>query len=287
MAWEWLSAPLGNGREPRHTPPLRLAGWTMCGIAWFASLAHAEVPLSGALEQGGIAIGQARPDSAVTLGERSVRVAADGRFVLGFGRDAPARLILTVDGVAQTIAIRKRDWQIQRIDGLPPDKVTPDPKVMERIRTEAKLVAERRDRDTPRPSFLTGFAAPAAGRISGVFGSQRILNGEPRSPHSGTDIAAPAGTPVQAAADGLVSLAAPDLYFTGMTVMLDHGHGLSSVYAHLSAITVSEGQAVRRGETIGKVGATGRATGPHLHWGMSWFDQRLDPEVVIQTFGAP
>lgn len=251
-----------------------------------AGPARADVPLSGALEQGGIAIGQAVPGARVTLDGRPVRVAGDGRFVLGFGRDAPARLVLVVDGHDQPLTLARRDWPVQRIDGLPPAKVTPDAKAMERIRAEARLIAERRDRDSASAGFLGGFAAPADGAVSGVFGSQRILNGEPRAPHSGTDIAAPAGAPVRAACDGVVSLAQPDLYFTGMTVMVDHGHGLSSVYAHLSAITVAEGQMVRRGDTIGKVGASGRATGPHLHWGVSWFDQRLDPETVLRTIPA-
>ena len=254
-------------------------------VLLFAPPALADVPLSGALEQGGIALGRTVPGAAVTLGGRSVRVDGDGRFVLGFGRDAPARLTLVVDGQDQTLTIARRDWPVQRVDGLPQAKVTPDAKALERIRTEAKLIAERRDRDSATAWFLGGFAAPADGVVSGVFGSQRILNGEPRAPHSGTDIAAPAGAPVRAAADGAVSLAHHDLYFTGMTVMIDHGHGLSSVYAHLSAVTVAEGRMVRRGDVIGRVGATGRATGPHLHWGISWFDQKLDPETVIRTLG--
>lgn len=269
------------------SPALPGARATAVAIMLATAPALADIPLSGALQQGGLAVGRAAPGSIVSLDGRPVRVAADGRFVLGFGRDAPPRLTLVVDGKAQNLAIARRDWAVQRIDGLPKDKVTPDPKVMERIRAEAALVAERRDRDTVVPHFLGGFAQPADGPVSGVFGSQRILNGEPRAPHSGADIAAPAGAPVRAAADGVVSLAHAGLYFTGMTVMLDHGHGLSSVYAHLSAIDVAEGQPVRCGEVIGKVGATGRATGPHLHWGVSWFEQRLDPEVVIQTFGSP
>lgn len=272
-----------RGRPARIIGRMARAWVGGTAVLLLAAAAHAEVPLKGALEQGGIAVGQARPGSVVTLEGRAVRVAGDGAFVIGFGRDAPARQTLVVDGAPQTLVIAKRDWRVQRIDGLPKDKVTPDPKVLERIRAESRLVAERRDRDSPQSWFLGGFIQPAEGVVSGVFGSQRILNGEPRAPHSGTDIAAPTGAPVRAAAGGVVSLAHDDLYFTGRTVMIDHGHGLSSVYAHLSAITVAEGQTVAQGQIIGKVGATGRATGPHLHWGVSWFDQRLDPEVVIRT----
>ena len=133
----------------------------------------------------------------------------------------------------------------------------------------------------PRPASLEAFVWPVTGRISGIYGSQRILNGEPRRPHRGVDIAAPAGTPVGAMADGVVALAATGLYFTGGTVMIDHGHGLHSLYAHLSEVAVALGQAVRQGEAIGRVGATGRVTGAHLHWGVFWFERALDPALLV------
>lgn len=241
--------------------------------------AHA-VDLTGRLEQGGLAIGQARPDSAVSLDGRAVPVAPDGRFVLGFGRDAAATATLRIDGHSQTLSIAKRDWHIQRIDGLPPAKVTPDPAQLARIAEENRLVAQARQVISPRPTFLDGLAAPADGIVSGVFGSQRILNGEARAPHSGTDVAAPTGAPVRAVAAGTVTLAHADMFFTGQTVMVDHGLGLQSVYAHLSRTDVAVGQRVEQGQVIGAVGASGRATGPHLHWGVSWLDVRLDPETV-------
>lgn len=249
------------------------------------------IALHGALEQGGLAIGRAAPGSRVFLDGRELRVAADGSFVLGFDRGAPAEAVLVLRRPDGTEAVRRlavvaRDWPVQRIDGLPPKKVTPDPAGLARIRTEGALIAAARERDTDRPWFVGGFAAPAAGPVSGVFGSQRILNGEPRAPHSGTDIAAPAGSPVRAAADGVVSLVHPDMFFTGVTVMIDHGHGLASVYAHLESAVLAAGRAVRRGDTIGRVGASGRATGPHLHWGVSWFGVRLDPETVLRVLPA-
>lgn len=247
--------------------------------------AVAEVSLSGRLEQGSLVLGRTEPGSRVSLDGFAVRVAPDGSFVIGFGRDAksPARLSVHLPNGAteeHVLDIAPRDWPVQRIDGLPADKVVPDPQQLERIRDEAMLVAARRRRDSATAWFAQGFAAPTDGVVSGVFGSQRILNGQPRAPHSGSDIAAPAGAPVRAAAAGVVSLTA-DLFFTGQTVMIDHGHGLSSIYAHLSATAVREGDAVERGQLIGRVGASGRATGPHLHWGVSWFDQRLDPERVL------
>lgn len=241
--------------------------------------AHA-VDLAGRLEQGGLVVGQARPDSAVSLDGRAVPVAPDGRFVLGFGRDAAAAATLRVDGHSQSLNIAKREWQIQRVDGLPAAKVTPDPAQLARIAEENRLIAQARQVISPHPTFLDGLTAPAEGIVSGVFGSQRILNGEARAPHSGTDVAAPAGAPVRAVAAGTVTLAHADMFFTGQTVMIDHGLGLQSVYAHLSRTDVAAGQQVAQGQVIGAVGASGRATGPHLHWGVSWLDVRLDPETV-------
>jgi murein DD-endopeptidase MepM/ murein hydrolase activator NlpD len=253
-----------------------------------AAPAVADTVLQGAFEQGGLVLGRTDPENSVSLDGRPLRVAADGSFVFGFGRDAAATALLAVrtpDGRREerVIEVRRRAWSVQRIDGLPEEKVTPDPQRVERIRAEAALVAERRKVESARMGFRDGFSAPAEGRISGVFGSQRILNGAPRAPHSGTDVAAAAGAPVHAAAAGVVTLAHPDLFFTGKTVMIDHGHGLSSVYAHLSEIAVREGQAVAKGQRLGRVGASGRATGPHLHWGVSWFDERLDPETVLKV----
>lgn len=237
--------------------------------------------LRGKLEQGGLVIGQAPPGAAISLDGRAVPTDDQGRFLLGFGRDAGPAASLTIGTQTQILPIAKRDWQIQRIDGLPAAKVSPDPAQLARIQAENRLIAERRQQSQPRALFLAGLAAPADGIISGVFGSQRVLNGEARAPHSGTDIAAITGAPVRAAGDGIVTLTHPDMFFTGQTLMIDHGLGLQSVYAHLSRMDVTEGQTVAKGQVIGAVGASGRATGPHLHWGASWLDVRLDPETVL------
>ena len=156
-----------------------------------------------------------------------------------------------------------------------------------RIEAEARLIAAARRAIPARPASPARSSGRSTGRISGVYGSQRILNGEPRRPHRGVDVAAPSGTPIGAMADGVVSLAVPAMYFTGGTVMIDHGHGLHSLYAHLSAIDVAAGQPVRRGATIGKVGATGRVTGPHLHWGVFWFERALDPALLVGPMPRP
>jgi len=158
--------------------------------------------------------------------------------------------------------------------------VTPPPAVMERIRREAGLAARAREQDSDRPFFVSGFQWPVKGRISGVYGSQRILNGEPRQPHYGVDIAVPAGTPVKAPADGVVTLAHPGMYFSGKTLIIDHGHGLSSSLLHLQDIHVQVGQQVRQGQVIASVGATGRVSGAHLDWRMNWFTARVDPALL-------
>ena len=248
--------------------------------------------LDGHLVQGGLAIGTVDPAVRVVYQGRSVRVSPDGHFVIGFGRDAALTSTIEIhrpsDGVEKrTITIEKRDYNIQRIDGLPPRKVSPSTKDLVRIRQDIAQVKKVRKRDDPRSDFTQSFIWPVIGRISGVYGSQRILNGKPRRPHFGVDIAAPTGTPVKAPIDGVVSLAHDDMFYSGGTLIVDHGHGLSTVYMHLDKILAKEGQRVRQGDVIAQVGATGRVTGPHLHWGMNWFGTRLDPSLMVPPMPAP
>jgi murein DD-endopeptidase MepM/ murein hydrolase activator NlpD len=179
------------------------------------------------------------------------------------------------------VTVTQRTWDIQRIDGLPPAKVNPDTSVQPRIAAEAERMQAVRRNNRASTDFTQAFRWPAEGRVSGVFGSQRILNGAARQPHYGLDVAGAVGTPVLAAGAGVVTLADPDLYFTGGTLAIDHGHGLVSIYAHLSRLDVKLGQKVASGDAVGAIGATGRATGPHLHWSLSWFDERLDPALVV------
>jgi murein DD-endopeptidase MepM/ murein hydrolase activator NlpD len=244
-----------------------------------------ELAFMGDFVQGGLVQGRTSPGAKVTVDGRAVRVGTDGDFLLGFGRDArEATLAIAYpDGRSdtRTLAVQKRSWQIQRVDGLPPQTVTPNEEELQRIRAEAALAAEARKIDSAEPLFRTGFVWPVTGPISGVYGSQRILNGEPRAPHYGVDIAVAAGTPVVATADGTVTLAHQGMLLSGKTLILDHGYGLNSVYYHLSEIDVPVGARVRQGQTIGKVGASGRATAPHLHWGLNLFDIRLDPALLV------
>lgn len=276
--------PRSCGRRSSSLVAALLVGLVgLVGLA--APPAWAEIALSGRLQQGGLAFGRTAPGAAVSLDGRPVPVDAQGRFLLGFGRDAGpgAELVATLpDGSEErrSLAICRREWPVQRIEGLPRDKTDPDAASLVRLQAEMEMVRNIRRTVTPTPHFLSGIARPAEGPVSGVFGSQRFYNGIGGAPHSGTDIAGPPGAPVRAAADGVVVLAAPDLFLTGRTVMIDHGLGLISSYAHLSRLDVAAGDAVRKGDLLGAIGATGLATGAHLHWGMSWLDTRLDPEVV-------
>jgi murein DD-endopeptidase MepM/ murein hydrolase activator NlpD len=250
------------------------------------SLAVAETRLDGQFVQGGLVIGETTPGDQVTLDGRGVRVSKGGRFLFGFTRDAPGEVELVVtapDGTVdrRVLKIQARDYDIQRIDGLPRKMVSPPADVLARIRREGAAIKVARMRDTARPFFGSGFEWPARGRISGVYGSQRVLNGKPRRPHYGIDIAGPVGTPVTAPADGVVRLAEPDLYYSGGTIILDHGHGLSSAFLHMETVTVGPGDEIRQGDPLGTIGATGRATGPHLDWRMNWFEQRLDPGLLF------
>jgi murein DD-endopeptidase MepM/ murein hydrolase activator NlpD len=184
------------------------------------------------------------------------------------------------------LQIATRQYEIQKVEGLPQNLVTPSAEEEARIAREQAEVTQARTLDLDEPLFESKFIWPALGPISGVYGSQRILNGTPRAPHYGVDVAAPEGSPVVSPADGLVTFAKPDLLLTGGTLIIDHGHGLSSTFLHLSRIDVKVGQRLHQGDLVGAVGATGRATGPHLHWGMNWFDVRVDPALVVGPMPA-
>jgi len=244
---------------------------------------QAGLQIAGSAAQGGLVIGRAGAASEVWVDGQPVR-AKDGLFCFGFGRDAvnPAIVRVRYDGAREEtreIAPQKRDFSIQRIDGLPEKFVTPPQAELLRIARDAKAVAEARLQDSQETWFSENFAWPARGPITGVYGSQRILNGEPRAPHYGLDIAAPAGTPIRAPLPGTVTLA-EDLFLSGNTMILDHGHGVSTSYLHMSRMDAKPGDSLARGQQIGLVGQTGRATGPHLCWRLNWFQTRLDVALV-------
>ena len=251
-----------------------------------AAAAGRGVSLPKRLRQGQLVIGRAPPGAHIEFGGRALHVGRDGVFVFGLERDAAPRQTLQVrypDGstATTTFAVARRDYRVERVEGLPQKTVTPDPETAARIEREQAAVAHARQRDDDREDFLHGFALPVAGaRVSGVYGSQRIDNGVAKSPHPGLDLAVPTGTPVHAPAAGIVTFAEPDLVLTGGTVLIDHGYGLTSSFLHMSRLDVKAGDRVRRGDVIGAAGMTGRATGPHVHWGFNWFDVRVDPALL-------
>lgn len=255
-------------------------------VAGAAAAEEVPLRLEGELAQGHLVVGHTDPAARVRFDDRTVRVSPAGVFLIGFGRDAAAgqRLVVELpDGprIERELTIAERDYAIQRVDGVPPETVDPPDSAMERIREEIRRVRQARLRDDPRTDFDAEFQWPVHGPITGVYGSQRIYNGEPGRPHYGIDIAAPAGTPVRAPAAGRVTLADDALYFSGGTLILDHGHGLSSTFLHLQRLTRERGDHVERGEIIGEVGASGRATGPHLDWRLNLLDRRLDPATLV------
>ncbi len=243
--------------------------------------------LPASAPQGAMVLGNTHPAATVEYAGRTLRVTPYGTFAFGIGRDAAGEAVLRIKQPATAwiehrIAVMPRDWPIERIDGVPPSTVDPPPAIAARIQREQAQVVAARVRDEADVGFAQHFVWPVQGRISGRFGNQRVYNGTPKAPHSGMDIAATNGTPVRAPASGVVTFAAPDLYLTGGTLLLDHGHGISSNFLHLSRIDVRVGDRIEQGQTIGGVGATGRATGPHLHWGMNWFDTRSDPLLGLE-----
>jgi hypothetical protein len=251
----------------------------------------AMLSLDGPLEQGALIRGLTDPGARVSLNGNALRVAPDGHFLFGFGRDAEPSASLDMvapDGstVHRDLVIVARQYDIRRIDGLPPESISPGPDTLVRIKRESALINKALGVSSEDLSFEQKLLWPAQGTISGIYGSQSIMNGQPRSPHFGVDIAAPAGTPIHASAAGTVTLAEPDLYFTGGTVIIDHGYGLSTLYVHLQKLDVAVGARVTARQLIGEMGATGRATGPNLHWGVNWNGVRLDPALAAGPMPA-
>ena len=263
---------------------MRRRDFVGAGLALFATPAFAEpirFSISGAMEQGSLAMGTAPPGSQAALDGRPLKITADGRFAFGFGYDQTKPSLVTVrypegGGDSKSYTPTTRQYDIQRVNGLPQNTVTPPREVTARINKEAENIYLARLRETAGEDFLSGFDWPAPGIESGVFGSQRIDNGVPMAAHFGVDMAAPVGTPIHAPAAGVVTIS-DEYYLDGGFTLIDHGQGVSTSYLHQSKRLVKVGEKVGRGQLIGHIGQTGRATGPHLHWAMNWFEVRLDP----------
>ena len=254
-------------------------------IFFFQTLNLNAIEFKGKFLQGHYIIGVTDPSAKIIIDKKKVKVSKDGFFVFGLDRDRKFDVTITkkLNGKKEIIVkkILKRKYNIQRIDGLPESKVTPPESVYKRIREENNKIGEARRINSNLPFFKNQFIMPVEGIISGVYGSQRILNGKPKWPHYGIDIAAKKGTMIKSSGSGTVTMAEDDLYYTGGTIIMDHGHGISTIYSHLENVLVSVGDKINQGDIIGTVGSTGRSTGPHLDFRINWFQTRLDPMSVL------
>ena len=251
-------------------------------IFLFITTSSFAVTFNGKFIQGSFILGKTEAGSKVFIDKREVKVTLDGFFAFGLGRDRKNDIIIKINNKKIIKKVLKREYKIQKIDGLEKKKVNPPEEVYERIKKENKLIGKARSLNSDLTFFKENFIIPVENSIiTGVYGSQRILNGEPKWPHYGLDFAADEGTKIKAMLDGTVTLAENDLFYTGGTVIFDHGHGVSTLYMHMNKILVSKGQKVRQGDIIGTVGSTGRATGAHLDVRLNWFDIRLDPATVL------
>lgn len=255
------------------------------------SFGHKGLKLYGELIQGAMITGQASGAQSLRVFEQDVFLDSKGHFVFGIGRDAEKEIALEVqwaegENESVVVPVKQRQYDIQRITGVDDKYVRePDPELLKRIQEEAALVWKARQLLRPEADFLAGFQWPAKGPVTGVYGSQRVFNGVPKRPHFGLDIAGPVGTPIYAPAPGKVSLTHNEMYYSGGTLVIDHGQGISSTFIHLNKIHVHEGQYVKTGERIADMGATGRVTGSHLDWRINWFDQKLDPQLLLPAQG--
>ncbi len=259
-----------------------------CIALMLSAVALAQTPpmLNGEMTQGSLIRGKTDAKVKVWLNGAPIMVSDSGSFVFGFGRDAGAEHVLEwqSDGAKQAmpLTVKAREYDIDRIEGVAQKYVSPPETVLERIRQDNRAIANARATRSELTDFLGDFIIPAEGRISGVYGSQRVFNGEARRPHFGLDVANVVGTPVIAPVGGVVTLAHNDMYYSGGTLIIDHGFGVSSTFIHLSKLHVTQGQRVEKGDLIAEIGATGRVTGPHLDWRINWFKERLDPALLLQ-----
>ena len=243
------------------------------------------IEFTGKFVQGHFILGKTNPGSKIVIDKKEIKVSKDGYFVFGIDRDRKFDILITKIGNDKkekiTKKVFKRKYKIQKIDGLPENKVTPPESVYKRIKKENNAIGEARAINSDLNYFKNKFIMPVDGIITGVYGSQRILNGKPKWPHYGIDIAAKQGTHIISSGNGIVTMAEDDLYYTGGTIIMDHGHGISTIYSHLENVLVSVGDKINQGDIIGTVGSTGRSTGPHLDFRINWFQTRLDPMTVI------
>ncbi|WP_246058423.1 M23 family metallopeptidase [Litorilituus lipolyticus] len=246
-----------------------------------------EIKLSGEIKQGGLVVGKATKNSTVSLNGRPLIVSAQGEYAFGFSRDDISEytlIVSTPDGEtkSKTFTPQARTYKEQRIEGIKKSIMQPNPKAIERSAKDSKQIKAARKISSELTHFAEGFIPPIDGTITGVYGSRRVYNGVPKRPHYGLDYAGKIGDPVKAPASGKVLLWVPDMFYSGGTMIIDHGQGVSSTFLHLSASSVKTGDYVKKGQVVASVGKSGRATGPHLDWRINWFDVKIDPALVLK-----
>lgn len=251
------------------------------------SVSYAQINLSGDITQGALVVGKTNPNSTVTLNDTVLKVSSDGDYAFGFGRDDENEYVLTVKDQngqvhTKTLTPKKREYKIQRIEGIKKSIMNPNPESVKRAKKDSQQVREARAITSNLSAFSDGFIKPINGIVTGVYGSQRVYNGVPKTPHFGIDYAGSKGDPVMAPADGVVLLWVPDMFYSGGTMIIDHGHGISSTFLHLSGSYVKTGATVKQGDVVAAVGSTGRSTGPHLDWRINWNNVRLDPALALK-----
>lgn len=258
----------------------------MASSVLFSSLSFASLELSGDVIQGGLVLGKTTPNSHVSLNGKTLQLSEQGNFVFGFGRDDkdPSNLLVTLpsgEKIEKTLTPSTREYKIQRVKGIAKRIMQPNPEHVARAKKDSKQVRAARAVISDQLAFNQGFVAPIEGIVTGVYGSQRFYNGKPGNPHYGVDYAGKIGDPVKAPADGVVTLYVPDMFYSGGTMIIDHGHGVNSTFLHLSDAYVKVGDSVKQGDVVAAVGNSGRTTGPHLDWRVNWFNTRIDPELVL------
>ncbi len=260
----------------------------LCVLSVIAFSTQAEIQLSGEIKQGGLVIGKTEPNNTVTLNERVLPVSKSGDYVFAFSRDDDKQYLLKVSSPEGTIEQKKliptkRDYKISRVEGIKKSIMSPNKTAQTRAKQDSNMMKKVRKISSDLTNFSQGFIAPRKARITGVYGSQRFYNGVPKNPHYGVDYAGAIGSPVKAPAAGKVLLWVPDMFYSGGTLVIDHGHGITSNFLHLSDSLVKEGDLVKQGQVIAKVGNSGRVTGPHLDWRMNWHKVRFDPQLAMKV----
>lgn len=264
-----------------------LVSGLLCVNSSFAYV-QPSLEFSGEVSQGGLIVGKTEPENTVTLNGNTIKVAESGHFAFGYGRDEtqPQKLIVTNSQGLETVkwlTPKAREYKIQRIEGIKKSIMNPNPKAVARAKKDSAQVRAARATNSDLTYFSTGFIAPIEGIVTGVYGSQRVYNGVPKTPHFGIDYAGKKGDPVKAPASGTIILNVPDMFYSGGTMIIDHGHGITSTFLHLSDSYVKVGDKVKQGDVVAAVGSTGRSTGPHLDWRVNWFQTRLDPALALKV----